>query len=53
MQDPSKVIFNFSRHELSNCGKKLLSKGLSFSLPPKYLDYADYLVNFGVLQVEL
>ena len=21
-------------------------KGLNFSLPPKYLDYADYLVNF-------
>ena len=23
-------------------------KGLNFSLPPKYLDYADYLVNFEV-----
>ena len=26
--------------------KRLLAKGLNFSLPPKYLDYADYLVNF-------
>ena len=46
MHDPSKVIFNFSKYELSDCEKRLLVKGLKFSLPPKYLDYADYLVNF-------
>ena len=46
MHDPSKVIFNFSKYELSDCEKRLLAKGLNFSLPPKYLDYADYLVNF-------
>ena len=45
MQDPSKVIFNFSKYELSDYEKRLLAKGLNFSLPPKYLDYADYLVN--------
>ena len=50
MQDPSKVIFNFSKYELSDCKKKLLAKGLSFSLAPKYLDYADYLVNFELFQ---
>ena len=44
--NPSKVIFNFSKYELSDCEKRLLAKGLNFSLPPKYLDYADYLVNF-------
>ena len=33
-------------YELSDCKKRLLAKGLNFSLPPKYLDYADYLVNF-------
>ena len=32
--------------ELSDSEKRLLAKGLNFSLPPKYLDYADYLVNF-------
>ena len=46
MHDPSKVIFYFSKYELSDCEKRLLAKGLSLSLPPKYLDYADYLVNF-------
>ena len=43
MHDPSKVIFNFSKHD---CEKRLLAKGLTFILPPKYLDYADYSVNF-------
>ena len=43
MHDPSKAIFNFSKHD---CEKNLLAKGLNFILPPKYLDYADYLVNF-------
>ena len=46
MHDPSKVIFNFSKYELSDWEKRLLAKGLNFSLPPKHLDYADYLVNF-------
>ena len=46
MQDPSKVTCSFSKYELSDCEKRLLVKGLNFSLPPKYLDYTDYLVNF-------
>ena len=46
MQYSGKFTFNFSKYELSDCEKKLLAKGLNFSLPPKYLDYADYLVNF-------
>ena len=46
MHDPSKVIFNFSKYELSDCEKRLLAKGLNFSLAPRHLDYADYLVNF-------
>ena len=46
MHDPSEVIFNFPRYELSDCEKRLLAKGVNFSLSPKYLDYADYLVNF-------
>ena len=43
MHDPSKVIFNFSKHD---CEKNLLAKGLNFILLPKYLDCADYSVNF-------
>ena len=46
MQDPSNVIFNFLKYELSDYEKRLLAKRLNFSLPPKYLDYTDYLVNF-------
>ena len=33
---------------LSDCEKTLLLKGLNYSLPPKYLDYKDYLTNFGL-----
>ena len=46
MHDPSKVIFNFSKYELSDCEKRLLAKALNFNLPFKHLDYTDYLVNF-------
>ena len=42
MHEPSMVIFNFSKYELSDCEKRLLAKGLNFSLPPNYLDNADY-----------
>ena len=52
MYDPSKVIFNRSKYELSDCEKRLLAKSLNFSLPPEYLDYADYLVNFE-LSIEI
>ena len=48
MQDPRQVIFNFSKYKLSDCEKRLLAKGLNFSLSHKYLDYADYLVNFDL-----
>ena len=41
--DPEKVLFNFV---LSHNGKKLLAKGLNFSLSLKQLKYADYLVDF-------
>ena len=46
MHDPSKAIFNISKYELSDCEKGLLAKGLNFSIPSKYLNYADCLVNF-------
>ena len=44
--DPDRVIFNYSKISLSDAEKSLLAKGLRFSLPPKKLNYADYLVNF-------
>ena len=33
-------------YKLSAREVRLPAKGLNFSLPPKYLDYADQLVNF-------
>ena len=45
MKNPTKVIFYFSKYELSDCEKRLLAKGLNFSLPHKYLHYPDYLPN--------
>ena len=39
------LIFR-SMYKLSAREIRLPAKGLNFSLPPKYLDYVDYLVNF-------
>ena len=45
--DPQKIIFNYSNnYVLSEVEKFLLLKGLNFSIPPKKLNHADYLVNF-------
>ena len=44
MYDHFKVIFIFQSMNCLNVKKGL--NGLTFSLPPKYLEYADYLVNF-------
>ena len=48
MQDPNKVMFKFSKYELSDCLKRLLAKCLNFRLSPKHLDYVDYLLNFDL-----
>lgn len=47
--NPDQVIFNFSSHELNDAEKRLLSKGLSFSIPPKNLNYGDALLPFELL----
>ena len=47
--NPDQVIFNFSSHELTDAEKRLLSKGLSFSIPPKNLNYGDALLPFELL----
>ena len=44
--NPDEVIFNYSKVSLSYTEKSLLVRGLWFSLPPKKLNYADYLTNF-------
>ena len=47
--DVDKVIFNFSSHVLTDHEKSLLSKGLNFAIPPKDINYADYLLPFEFL----
>ena len=44
--DPEKVIFHFSKASLIDSEKGLLFNSLNFSLTPKQLKYADYLLNF-------
>ena len=48
-QDPDKVIFNFSRYNLSDHEKIVLSKGLTFAIPPKAIEYSEFLVLFEML----
>ena len=47
--DSDKVLFNFSSYQLSEHEKSLLSKGLNFAIPPKNLNYADYMLPFELL----
>ena len=51
--DPEKVIFNFSTRILNSSEKSLLAKGLNLSIPPKKLNYADFLMPFEVLYKEM
>ena len=44
--DPQKVIFNFSSYELSSSNKDLLSRGLRFTIPPKKIDYLNFMTEF-------
>ena len=44
-----KIIYNFSTHVLTDPQKSLLSKGLNFSIPQKYLRYENYLLPFELL----
>ena len=44
--DPEKVIFNFSSRTLNKNEKSLLVKGLNLSIPPKKLNYGDFLLPF-------
>ena len=47
--DPEKVLLNFSNHSLTEHEKSLLSRGLDFAIPPKNVNYADYLLPFELL----
>ena len=44
--DADEVIFNFLSHVLTDHEKSLLSKCLNFAIPPKDINYTDYLLPF-------
>ena len=44
--DSDKVIFIHSSLDVTEIGKNLLCKGLNFAIPPKTLEYANYLLPF-------
>ena len=48
-QDPYKIIFNFSSYNLSDHEKIVLYKVLSFAIPPKTIEYSEFLVLFEML----
>ena len=45
----TKAFFNFSSHVLIEHAKNLLCKGLRFSIPPKKIEYTDFLTQFELL----
>ena len=47
--DPNAVIFYFPSHVLTEHEKSLLCKRLRFSVPPKKIEYADFLTQFELL----
>ena len=47
--DANKAFFDYSSHVLTESEKSLLFKGLNFTIPPKTLEYADYLFPFKLL----
>ena len=51
--DPNKVIFNYSSFKLSDLEKRLLAKGLHYTLPPIKLNYGDYMTPFELFYREI
>ena len=50
--NPNKIIINHSSYQLSDIEKTVLVKGLNFALPPKKLNYADYLTPYELQKTE-
>ena len=48
-QDPDKVIFNVSSYNLNDHEKSVWSKGLSFTISPKAVEYSEFLLPFEML----
>ena len=52
-QDPDKIIFNFSIYNLNDHEKSVLCKGLIFAIPPKAIEYSEFLLPFKMLFREI
>ena len=50
---PDIVIFSYSSHVLIENEENLLWKGLKFTIPPKKLEYSDYLFPFELLYLDI
>ena len=50
--NPDKIIINHSSYQLSDIEKTVLAKGLNFALPPKKLNYADYLTPYECSEIQ-
>ena len=46
-------MFSFSDHVLNTTEKSLLSKGLNFTIPPKNINYADFMLPFDLLHMDV
>ena len=51
--EPDKVIFNHSSRTLTEQEKTVLAEGLNFSIPPKTLNYCDFLIPFELLHRQI
>ena len=46
-------MFSFSDHVLNTTEKSLLSKGLNCTRPPKNINYADFMLPFDLLHMDV
>ena len=51
--NPDKIIINHLSYQLSHIEKTVLAKGLNFALPPKKLNYVDYLTPYELLSRDI
>ena len=43
------MVFNILNHIVNTTEKSLLSKGFNFAIPPKNINYADFMLTFELL----
>ena len=48
-QDPDRVTFSFSSYDLNDHEKSVLCKGLNFTIPPKAIEYLEFLLPLEMI----